>query len=159
MLRMHKLALKAVARQTRISIPDATKTKRHNPILDSEIHIEEELLNLQETQESFFTAGETLSHYPKIRSHMLQERQTILQHCIGLTERMLRGRKLPYSYTASDIDRAVRRLVHLVVEDCRRTGKRIDDDIMEILRPFMTVRQRARMGEWGMDMLRLRRTQ
>jgi hypothetical protein len=90
---------------------------------------------------------------------MLQERQTILQHCIGLTERMLRGRKLPYSYTASDIDHAVRRLVHLVVEDCRRTGKRIDDDIMEILRPFMTVRQRARMGEWGMDMLRLRRTQ
>jgi hypothetical protein len=154
---MHKLALKAVAKQTDIDIRDATKTKRHNPIMDQEIHIEEELINLQETQESYYTAGETLSEYPKIQSHMLNEHRTILQHCIGLTERMLHGRKLPYSYTTADVDHAVRRLVGLIVEDSRRKGQRIDGDVMDILKPFMSVRQRVRMGEWGTDMIRLRR--
>jgi hypothetical protein len=152
-LRMHKLAVKAIARMSRIDIDAATKTVRENPILDSEIHIEEELINLKETLDSYYAAGGTLRRYPKIRLHVLRERRVILQHCIGLVERMLRGRKLPYPYTATDIDHAVRRLVQLMVEDARRTGRRIDSDIMEIFRPFMTVRQRVAMREWGMDLL------
>jgi hypothetical protein len=153
MLRMHRLALKAIAKLTRIDIRSAEQTTRQNPILESEIHIEEELINLQESLDTYYTAGDTLRSYPKIRSHFLQERESILKHCIGLVERMLHGRKLPYSYTAGDVDHAIKRLVQMVVEDSRRTGRRIDRDIMDIFLPFMTVRQRVKMREWGMDLV------
>jgi len=150
---MHKLALKAVAGLSRIDIRTAAKTTRHNPIMDTEIHIEEELINLKETLDSYHAAGGTLRRYPKIRLHVLKERKIILQHCIGLVERMLRGGRLPYSYTTQDIDYAVRRLVQLVVDDARKTGRKIDEDIIEIFRPFMSVRQRVAMREWGMDLI------
>ncbi len=153
MLRMHKLALKAIAKMSRIDIDKAAATVRENPLLESEIHIDEELINLKETLDSYHVAGGTLRRYPTIRLHVLSERRIILQHCIGLVERMLRGRKLPYAYTTRDIDRSVRRLVNLIVEDARMTGRRIDKDIMHVFLPFMTVRQRVAMREWGMDLL------
>lgn len=153
MLRMHKLALKAVASMARIDIRTAANSTRHNPILDSEIHIDEELINLKETLDSYHAAGGTLRRYPKVRLHVLKERRTILQHCIGLVERMLNGRKLPFSYTAADIDDAVRRLVQLMVDDARATGRKLDEDIVDVLKPFMSVRQRVALREWGMDLV------
>jgi hypothetical protein len=150
---MHKLALRAIAKLTRVDIQSATATVRVNPIMDSEIHIEEELINLKESLDSYHQAAPTLRRYPNIRLHVVRERRLILQHCIGLVERMLAGRKLPYSYTRKDIDYAVRRLVQLIVDDCRHTGRGIDEDIMEIFKPFMSVRQRIQLREWGMDLL------
>ncbi|HEX8181988.1 MAG TPA: hypothetical protein VF575_00125 [Candidatus Saccharimonadales bacterium] len=148
-----KLALKAIARLGRIDMASAKRIKRQNPLLETEIHIEEELLNLQESLDTYHTAGDTLRSYPTMQSHFLREKESILQHCVGLVARMLGGRKLPYSYTAKDADRAVRRLIQLLVEDARRSGRRIDNDIMEIFVPFMTVRQRVKMRQWGMDLV------
>ena len=145
MQRMQTLALKGIAKVTSIDIPTAVRTTRQNPILDTEIHIDEELINLKESLDSYHTAGATLNDYPTIRSHILIERRTIMQHCIGLVVRMLYGKKLPYDYTQEDIDHAIRQLVHLIIIDCRRAGQRIDRDIMEVFQPFMTVRQRLRM--------------
>lgn len=153
LMRMYKLALKAIAKLTQIDIQAAAKTTRYNPILDSEIHIDEELINLQESIDTYHTAGDTLQKYPKVRAHILRERCTILKHCIGLIERMLRGRKLTHTYSPEDIDYAVRRLISLIVADARRADQRIDDEIMEVLRPFMTLRQRIEMREWGMDLV------
>lgn len=150
---MNKAALKAVSKLTRIDLVTAVRTKRHNPILDSEIHIEEELINLQESLDSFYAAGETLEKYPVVRSHIARERRVILKHCIGLIVRMMHGRSLPHAYTQKDVEFAVQKLVQLVVEEARRTGKRIDDDMMEVFRPFLTVRQRVAMREWGVDLI------
>ena len=152
-MRMNKLALKAIAKLTLIDINSAAKTVRHNPILDSEINIDEELINLKESLDSYYVARDTLRGYPKMREHFLRERQAILRHCVGLVERMLRGRRLSFSYTSGDIDQAIRRLVHLLVEDARRTGRRIDGDIMDVFAPFMSVRQRLATRQWGIDMV------
>lgn len=152
-MRMNKLALKAIARFARVDINSAAQVVRSNPILDSEINIDEELINLKESLDSYHVAGDTLRKYPKMRMHFLQERQAILQHCIGLVERMLRGRRMQFAYTSGDIDHAIRRLIHLLVEDARRTGRRIDTDIMDVFLPFMTVRQRVAMRQWGMDLV------
>jgi len=142
---MHKLALKGVAKVTRIDLNKAARTTRQNPLLESEIHIDEELINLKETLDSYHTAGETLKAYPTMRSHLLRERRTIMQHTIGLIARMLQGKKLPHDYTREDIDYAVKRLVSLVVNDSRRTGMHIDNDVMDVFRPFMTMRQRMQL--------------
>ncbi len=150
---MNKAALKAVSRLTRIDLVSAARTKRHNPILDSEIHIEEELINLQESLDSFYAAGDTLKQYPKIRQHITKEKRAITKHCIGMIVRMMHGRSLPHSYSQKDMEAALQKLVQLVVEEARRTGKRIDEDMIEVFRPFLSVRQRVEMGEWGMDML------
>lgn len=150
---MNKAALKAVSRLTRIDLITAVRTKRHNPILDSEIHIGEELINLQESLDSYYAAGETLQQYPKVRSHIAREKQVILKHCIGLIVRMMHGRALPYAYSQKDIEYSVRKLVQLVFEEARRTGKRIDDETIEIFKPFLSLRQRVEMREWSMDMV------
>jgi hypothetical protein len=144
-LRMHKLALKGVAKVTHINIQTAVRTVRQNPLIESEIHIDEELINLKESLDAYHAAGATLKDYPSIRAHILHERRTIMQHCIGLVVRMLYGKRLPHDYNENDIDYAVRRLVRLVVIDARRAGLRIDRDIMEVFQPFLTVRQRIRM--------------
>ncbi len=148
-----KLALKAIARLGRIDVKSAAKITRQNPLLETEIDIGEELINLQESLDTYHTAGDTLRDYPTMQTYFRQERETILQHCIGLVSRMLGGHRLPYPYTARDVDHAVRRLIQLLVEDSRRTGRRIDVDIMEVFRPFMTVRQRVRMRQWGLDLV------
>lgn len=144
MLRMHKLALKGVAKVTRIDIDSAVHTTRQNPLLESEIHIDEELINLKESIDTYHAAGDTLKDYPSMRKHILRERRSIMQHCIGLIVRMLYGKKLPHDYTSEDIDFAVKRLVQLVVSDARRAGQRIDHDVMDAFQPFLGVRQRIR---------------
>lgn len=145
MQRTQKLALKGVASVTQIDIKTAIRTTRHNPLLESEIHIDEELINLKETLDSYHSAGDTLQEYPVVRAHVLKERRTIMQHCIGLVVRMLHDKQLPHEYTAEDTDYAVRRLVQLVVHDCKRAGQKIDHDVMEVFRPFMTMRQRLEL--------------
>lgn len=150
---MNKAALREVARLTRIDLLSAVRTKRHNPILDSEIHIEEELINLQESLDSMYAAGDTLEAYPQIKSHISREKNHITKHCMGMILRMMHGRSLPHPYTQEDIEFAVRKLVQLVVDEARRTGKRIDDDMMEVFKPFLSVRQRVEMREWGMDLV------
>lgn len=150
---MNKAALKAVAKVAHIDLVAAIRTKRHNPILDSEIHIEEELINLRETLDSYYTAGDTLQKYPKIYSHVVQEKQEIMRHCIGLVVRMMHGKQLPRTYSKEDIDYAIQRLVQMIVEEAYRTGKRIDAEVMEIFKPFLTVRQRVAIREWGLDLV------
>ncbi|HSH55920.1 MAG TPA: hypothetical protein VK983_03780 [Candidatus Limnocylindrales bacterium] len=150
---MNKAALKAVSRLTRIDLVSAARTKRHNPILDSEIHIEEELINLQESLDSLYAAGDTLQQYPKIKSHISQEKRQITKHCIGMIIRMMHGRALPRSYTQKDIEFALAKLVQLVVDEARRTGKRIDEDMIQVFRPFLSLRQRVEMRELGFDMV------
>lgn len=63
---MNHKVLKAIARLTHIDPAAAIKSKRHNPILDAEIHIEEELINLQESLDSYYAAGDSLRQYPKV---------------------------------------------------------------------------------------------
>ena len=150
---MNKAALKAVAKITHIDLVAAIKSKRHNPILDSEIPIEEELINLKESLDSYYTAGDTLQQYPKIYSHISREKRAITKHCIGLLVRMMHGKQLPRPYSKQDVDFALRRLVQLVVEEARRAGKRIDDDIMEIFRPYLSVRQRVALRDFSMDLV------
>lgn len=145
--------VRAIARLTHIDPVAATRSKRHNPILDSEIHIEEELINLQESLDSLATAGDTLKEYPKVYSYISREKRAIMKHCLGLVIRMLHGRTLPRAYTKDDIDFAMKRLVQLIVLEAERAGKRIDEDLMAVFRPFLTVRQRVALRDFGMDLL------
>lgn len=151
-MQMNRLALKAIARLTRVDMKTAAQTIRHNPILDSEITIDEELINLKESMESYHIARQTLRVYPKMRMHYLYERQAIMVHCIGLVQRMLQGRKLQFSYSAADIDRSIGRLIELLLDDARRTGRRIDRDVLDVFAPFMSIRRRVVMRQWGIDM-------
>lgn len=154
---MNKPALKstlwAIARHARIDPVIAVKSRRHNPILDSEIHIEEELINLKESIESVTAAGDTLQQYPKVYAHISREKRAILKHCIGLTVRMLHGRALPQPYSRQDAEFAVRKLVQLIVFEARAQGKKLDDEIMARFRPYLTVRQRVAMRDFGVDMV------
>lgn len=149
----HRKALRAIAKLTQIDLVVAVKSKRHNPILDAEIHIEEELINLQESVESLAAAGDTVHRYPKMYSYISREKRAIMKHCIGLVARMLYGKKLPRPYTKADIDEALRRLVQLIVLEKRRSGRQIDDELMEVFRPFLTVRQRVALRDFGMDLV------
>jgi hypothetical protein len=154
---MNKPALKSVvwaaAQLTRIDPVIAVKSRRHNPILDTEIHIEEELINLKESIESYNAAGETLRQYPKMDAHISREKRAILKHCIGLTVRMLHGRALPRPYTRSDIEYAVRKLVQLIVFEAKAQDKKLDDEVLARFRPYLTVRQRVALRDFGMDMV------
>lgn len=145
--------IRAIARLTRIDPVVATRSKRHNPILDSEIHIEEELINLQESIDSLATAGDTIKEYPQVYSYISREKRAITKHCIGLVVRMMQGRTLPRPYTKDDIDYALRRLVQLIVSEAQTSGKPIDDSQMALFRPFLTVRQRVELRDWGMDLV------
>lgn len=150
---MNKAALRAIARLAHIDIASAVQTTRHNPILDSEVHIEEELINLQESLDSYYAAGDTIHKYPQMYQHLAQERRQILKHCLGLIVRMMHGKRLPRPYHKEDVDYAVKRLVQLVVEEARRAGKRLDQKTVEIFRPYLTVRQRIALRDFGMDLL------
>jgi hypothetical protein len=142
-----------MAKLTHIDLVSAIKSKRHNPIMDREILIEEELINLQESLDSYHSAGDTIRQYPQMYAHVSQEKRAILQHCIGLVMRMMHGRKFPRAYTKQDIDDALRRLVQLVIDETRRTGKQLDAEIMDAVRPYLTVRQRVALRDFGMDLL------
>ncbi|MDB5181531.1 MAG: hypothetical protein JWP13_294 [Candidatus Saccharibacteria bacterium] len=150
---MNKAALKAVAKLTHIDLVSAVKSKRHNPILDSEIHIEEELINLKESFDTYYTAEESIRNYPQMHIHVTREKRAIMKHCIGLVIRMINGNKLPRPYTKHDIDFAVRRLVQTTVEEARRAGRKLDDDVMEIFRPYLSLRQRIALRDFTKDMV------
>lgn len=154
---MNKATLKstvlAVAKLMHIDPVAAVKSRRHNPILDSEIDIEEELINLKESIESYSAAGDTLQQYPKVYSYISREKRAILKHCIGLTVRMVHGRALPRPYSRQDVEFAVRRLVQLIVYESKMQGKRLDDEFLARFRPFLTVRQRLALRDYGMDMV------
>lgn len=146
-------ALKAISKLTRIDLSAAVKSKRHNPILDSEIPIEEELINLREALATYHAAGDTLQEYPDMYKHVTRERRAIMKHCLGLLVRMLHGKRVPRPYSIPDIDDALRRLVQLVVYEIRREGKRIDEELLRVFRPFLTVRQRVALRDFGMDLV------
>ncbi len=138
-------ALVMMARLTRTDIRRAMHETRLNPLLESEIHIDEELINLKESFDAYHTAAPTLREYPTLRKHILHERRDIMQHCIGLTARMLTGKRLPYTYTSQDIDVALRRLIAILLQDCRRLGMQLDGDIVTAFRPYLNVRQRMQL--------------
>lgn len=146
-------ALRAVAKVSQIDLVTAVKSKRHNPILDAEIHIEEELINLQESVASLAAAGDTVHRYPKMYSYIAREKRAILKHCIGLVARMVHGKNLPQPYTKADIDHALRKLVQLIVLESKRAGRQLDERTMATFRPFLTVRQRVALRDFGMDLV------
>lgn len=144
-----KLALKKLAKLSAVDMKRATGTKRHHPLWNEEIHIEEELINLDESLATHRVAQETLKKYPSIHSHLLREQRDILNHCIGLVARMLKGDKLPREYSEADVTYALTRLTRLVVAEALRVGKEIDRDVLEVLKPFLSLRQRVELREWG----------
>lgn len=150
---MYGKTLKGLARLTRIDPAAAIKSKRHNPILDSEIHIEEELINLKESLDSYYAAGETIRQYPKVYSYISREKRAIMKHCLGLLIRMAHGKNLPRPYSHADFDEALRRFVQLVVDECRRAGRQVPDDIVTVFRPYLTVRQRVALRDFGTDLV------
>lgn len=139
---MNRLVLKAVARLTHVDIRDAVSIVRKNPILGDEIHIEEELINLEEAISTYHLAGSSLDAYPDMKQHLLREKRLVLKHCIGLIARMIQGKELPRAYTVVDVNNAVRRLVRLVVRDAERANIRIDDEVMRVMHPLLSFRQR-----------------
>lgn len=146
-------ALRAIAAVTHIDLTKAIHSRRHNPILDSEINIEEELINLRESLDSFHVAQESLRHYPRMYAHVKRERRDIMQHCLGLLVRMTHGNLAPRDYNRQDVDAALRRLVGLVMRECRRAGKRIDTDMVRAFRPYLTIRERVWLRDFSMDMV------
>jgi hypothetical protein len=150
---VRRRVIRAMARLTHIDPEVALSSKRHNPILDREIHIEEELINLKESLESLATASDSLRDYPKMYQYIAREKRAIMKHCFGLVVRMMHGWALPRPYTKDDIDFAVRRLIQLIVSEAQRAGKRLDEDVLDAFRPFLTVRQRLALRDFGLDLV------
>lgn len=146
-------AMRALSKLARIDLRTAVQFRRHNPILDSEIDIEEELINLKESLDSYHTAGETIRNYPQMHMHLSRERRAIMRHCLGLAARMVEGRKLPRDYTRHDVDDALRRLIQLAVSETRRAGKHLDEEVLAALRPYLSVRQRLVLHDFGVDLV------
>jgi hypothetical protein len=137
-----KLALKAVAKLANVNMSEAANTIRRHPLLEEEIHIEEELINLQEALNSSEIASETLHRYPAVRKHIIAEQRAILKHSIGMIDRMLQNRRLPRQYTQQDVQFSMRKLIRLLVGEAHRVNKEIDEDILEIIKPHLSWRQR-----------------
>jgi hypothetical protein len=150
---MNKRALKTVAQLAHVDLMSAIQTRRISPLLESEINIDEELINLKESIESYYTAGDTIRHYPKMYEHAVKEKRDIMKHCFGLVVRMMMGKRLPLPYNREDIDMAVRRLIQLVVEETRLAGKRLDNEMIETFRPYLNMRQRVALRDFRVDMV------
>jgi hypothetical protein len=144
---MKKGALRAIARLTHINLKQAAMMVRQNPLLGDEIHIEQELVNLEEAIKTYQMAGETLDHYPEMRAQMIHEKRLILKHCIGLVLRMIHGNRLPHPYSEDDTQTATKRLVQLVVSDVHRNGVVIDGELLTAIRPFVSWRMRWSLAE------------
>ena len=144
---MKKGALRAIARLTHINLRQAAMVVRHNPLLGDEIHIEQELVNLEEAIKTYQMAGETLNQYPEMRAQMIHEKRIILKHCIGLVLRMIHGNRLPRPYSEDDTHTATKRLVQLVVSDIHRNGVAIDGELLTAVRPFVSWRTRWSLTE------------
>jgi hypothetical protein len=138
-----KPALRAVSKVTDIKLAQAAKSNRRNPLLGSEIHIREELINLQEAIETYHLAAGSLHRYPKLYKQIAKEKREILTHCIGLATRMLRKQHLPYTYSRKDTVLSIRKLITLVIDDLERSRltHKIDSVSSRTMLPYMTVRQ------------------
>jgi len=145
--RLHRHALKAIAGLTRVNVREAVKVQRRSPVLNEEIHIEEELINLEEAVKTYRIALPTLKQYPAMRPHLQQEKRLILQHCIGLIVRMLLKKPLPRHYTTEDISRAITKLVRIIVEDIRRNGFDFDVETRRIFEPFLDLKLKLMLSE------------
>lgn len=141
-------ALKAAAKLANVDLQTATTTVRHNPILGEEIHIEEELINLEESLATNRAAEDSLKSYPKMHHHIVREQRLMLKHCFGQAARMLQGRRLPRKYTKKDTEYAVSKLIQILIGEAIRLGKQIDREVLETVKPFLTMRQRYELGEW-----------
>jgi hypothetical protein len=143
-----KVELKAVAQLANMDLKTAAATTRKHPLWEEEIHIEEELINLQEAFETHAAADESLTQYPQMRRYLVREQRNILKHCIGLIARMQKGRRLPREYDEKDTEYALTKLIRLLVAEAVRVDRKIDDEILEILKPFLSLRQRLHFKEW-----------
>ena len=148
-----KVALKAVASVANINIGQATQITRRQPLFDEEIHIEEELINLEEAIDSYHLAAPTLKEYPDMRRQALRERRAILTHCVGLIARMLHKQPLPREYTPADTQFAIQKLVRLLVKDARKVGYQLNNKQLEAMRPYMNWQQQFNYREWTLNPL------
>lgn len=138
-----KIELKAIAKLAGVNMQRAAKVVRKNPLLREEVHIQESLVNLEESLESFKAAEGTLDRYPNVRVHVLKEQRLILHHCIGSIFRMLQGEhSLPAPYTDKEIARYLTRLIRLVVGETMRSSDKIDNEVLEIVSPYLNWHQR-----------------
>jgi hypothetical protein len=144
-----KRVLKAVANLTQVDIKDAAVFTRKHPLWQEEIHIEEELINLEEAFATGAAAGESLRHYPQMRIPLIKEQRAVLRHCIGLIERMTTGKELPREYGEDDIKFAIVKLIRLIVNEALRVGKSIDEEVLQAIRPYLSLRQRWHLGQWA----------
>jgi hypothetical protein len=144
-----KQALKAAAKLANVDLQTAATTVRQNPILGEEIHIEEELLNLEEALATNRAAEDSLKDYPTLHNHIVREQRLMLKHCFGQAVRMLQGRRLPRKYSSKDIEYAISKLIQILIGEAIRVGKHIDKEILETVKPFLTMRQRYELGEWN----------
>lgn len=135
-------ALHALADLVRVNIKDAHTITRNHGLWEEELHIEEELINLREAFATNIAASESLRAYPKMRMNFVKEQRAILGHCIGLLSRMVAGGVLPREYDQRDVAYAMTRLVRMITDEALRVGKHIDAEVLAVLRPYMSMRQR-----------------
>lgn len=143
-----KQALDAVAKLANVDLHAAASTVRHNPILGEEIHIEEELINLEESLVGNRAADDSLKKYPKMHLHVVREQRLMLKHCFAQLNRMIQGRRLPRKYSRKDTEYAMSKLVQILIGEALRVGKHIDKETLETVKPFLTIKQRYELGQW-----------
>ncbi len=142
-----KRELLAVAKMANVNIQEAAGIVRRNPLLGEEIHIDEELINLEEAVAAT-RASEDLHEYPVVRQHLIRDQRQMLKHCIGQIARMIHGRRLPRQYSQQDTIQALTRLIRLLVDEKLQRGKQIERSTLQIVEPFLSLSQRRNLGEW-----------
>lgn len=140
--RLMKHAVKAIADIYKIELNDAARYVRRNPLLGEEIPIYQELANLEEAMQSYWSAHKSFEQFPKVHQHLATERHQALKHCIGLIVRMIRHEKLAQPYDQKDIALAVKRLARLVCDELAAAGREMDRKTKHVLYPLLTWRQR-----------------
>jgi hypothetical protein len=144
-----KQALSALADLVRVNIKDATKITRQHGLWEEEIHIEEELINLEEAFATNIAAQQSLRDYPAMRLNLIREQRAILTHCIGLLARMAHGAHMPRAYDQRDLHDSMKRLTRLIINEALRVRKSVNKEILAALQPYMTRRQRLSFDELG----------
>ena len=144
-----KQALAALADLVRVNVKDASNSTRQHGLWEEEIHIEEELINLEEAFATNIAAQQSLRDYPAMRLNLIREQRAILTHCIGLLARMTQGAHLPRSYDQHDAAEAMRRLTRLIINEALRVRKSVNKEVLTALSPYMTRRQRLSFDNLG----------
>lgn len=137
-----KHALKAIADVYHIELHEAAQYRRQNPLIGDEIQIEQELVNLEEAMQAYWSARGAFTKYPQIHQHLAIERHQALKHCIGLLVRMLKQEPLRHPYEQKDIALALRRLARLVCDELKAAGREMDRKTVHVLAPLLSWRQR-----------------